>query len=165
MIARLLRDLLLVHLPTALVVGAAWWQLAPAVQYTLFAGRPFPADELQTDQVVGGDGTFAVLAAAAGALCAAVMLLRRHDGPALPVGLAVAGVLASGVAWWVGVALGPGRLDDLVAAAADGEVVVSGPELQAWGSLLVWPIVAVAVAFAATWLSAGDRPKEPSEQT
>jgi hypothetical protein len=158
----LARDLIVVHLVAGVLAGLAWWQWAPRVQYTVFAGQGFAVDELQTLQVVGGDGTFALLGLAAGVLCAAVLLLRGHEGPSLPVGLAAGGVLGSLLAWGLGTTLGAGRLAQLVAAAEEGDVVTPGPELLSYGALLVWPIVAVGIAFAAAWLSVGQPPAGPS---
>jgi hypothetical protein len=160
---RLPRDLVVVHLVAAVAVGLAWWQLAPVLQYTVFGGQGFIVDEVQTVQVVAGDGTFALLAVAAGVACAAVLLLRGHDGPGLALGVAVGGLLGSLLAWGLGTTLGPGRLADLVAAASDGDVVTPGPELLAYGALLVWPIVSVGIAFSAAWLSEGRPPHQPSE--
>jgi hypothetical protein len=158
----LLRDLLLVHLPAAALVGLLWWQLAPRLPYTVVQGTGYLLDEVATGRAVAGDGTFAVLAAAAGVLCATVMLLLDHQGPALPLNLTVAGLLGAGGAWLLGTWLGPGPLADLVAAAPDRSVVVSGPELSAPGVLLLWPMLAVAVVLATTWISAPERPREPA---
>jgi hypothetical protein len=161
MTRQLPRDLLLVHVPVALGVGVLWWRLAPSLEYTVFAGAPYTLDEVQTGQVVAADGVFALLGLAAGALCAAVLLLRRHTGAALSVGLAAGGALGSAAAWMLGTWLGPGRLADLAAAAADEQVVVPGPELSAYGVLLVWPIAAVAVALGAAWISGPPRRRVP----
>jgi hypothetical protein len=155
------RDLLVVHLVGGVLVGLAWWRWAPRVQYTVVDGRGFIVDELQTVQVVGGDGIFALLALAAGVGCAALLLLRGHDGPALSVGLAVGGLLGSLLAWGLGTTLGAGRLTQLAAAAADGDVVTPGPEMQSYGALLVWSIVAVGIAFSAAWLSVGQPTQQP----
>jgi hypothetical protein len=156
-----LRDLVAVHLLAAVVVALAWSRLAPTVEYTVVAGTAFPSDELQTVLVVGGDGTFAVLAALAGVVCAVVVLWRGVDGPGLPVGLTLGGLAGAALAWWLAVSLGPGRLAALAAAAGDGDVVVPGPELRAYGTAVVWPLVAVALAFAVTWLRA-EQPPPPS---
>jgi hypothetical protein len=158
---RQLRDLLAVHLLAAAVVALAWTRLAPAVEYTVVGGQAFPSSELQTGRVIAGDGTFAVLAAVAGVVCAVVVLLRRVDGAGLPVGLTVGGLGGAALAWWLAVSLGPGRLSDLASAARDGDVVVPGPELRAYGVAVVWPLVAVAVAFAVTWVR-GEQPPAPS---
>jgi hypothetical protein len=163
MTRRLPRDLLLVHLLCALVVGVLWWRLSPELEYTVVEGTPYTLDEVQTGEVVAADGVFALLGLAAGVLCAAVLLLRRYGGPWLSVGLAVGGLLGSGAAWALGTWLGPGRLADLAGAAANQEVVVPGPELAAYGVLLVWPITAVVVALVAAWLTGPPpRPAPPS---
>jgi hypothetical protein len=159
---RQLRALVAVHLLAAVAVALAWTRLAPAVEYTVVGGQAFPSDELQTDLVIAADGTFAVLAALAGVVCAVVVLWRRVDGPGLPVGLTLGGVAGAALAWWLAVSLGRGRLAALAAAASDGDVVVPGPELRAYGTVVVWPLVAVACAFAVTWLRA-EPPLGPSQ--
>jgi hypothetical protein len=162
MSARLLRDLVVVHVLASVLTGVAWWWLAPPVDYLVLDGRAFPGTETEYVQIIAGDGWFVLLGGVAGAACAAVLLLRRHGGPLLSVGLALGGVLGSVGAWGLGVLLGPGRLADLVATAEEGAVVTAGPELRAYGALLVWPIVALVVALVAASVSAPARRSEPS---
>jgi hypothetical protein len=159
---RLLVDLLVTHALVALVVGTAWWALAPALDYRVFDGRAFSLAETDYTRIFTGDAVFVLLAVAAGLVSVGILLLRGHRGPWLPVGLAVGGVLGSVAAWGLGVLLGPGRLDALVAAAEDGAVVTAGPEINAGAVLLVWPIVAVAVEFVAAWVSAPEPRSAPA---
>jgi hypothetical protein len=159
---RLLVDLLVTHALVALVVGTAWWALAPALDYRVFDGRAFSLAETDYTRIFTGDAVFVLLAVAAGLVSVGILLLRGHRGPWLPVGLAVGGVLGSVAAWGLGVLLGPGRLDALVAAAEDGAVVTAGPEINAGAALLVWPIVAVAVEFVAAWVSAPEPRSAPA---
>ena len=159
---RLLTDLLVTHAAAALVVGAAWWALAPALDYRVFDGRAYSLVETDYTRIFAGDAVFVLLAAAAGLVSVVVLLVRRHRGPWLSVGLAVGGAVGSVAAWGLAVLLGPGRLDALVAGAEDGAVVTAGPELNAPAALLVWPIVAVAVAFVAAWVSAPEPRSAPA---
>jgi hypothetical protein len=144
------------HLLAAAVVGVAWWWLAPELTYTVFEGQAFVLEETRYTTIFGGDATFTLLGAVAGAVCAGVLLLRGYRGPVLAVVLAVLGTLGSALAWWLAVTLGPGRLDDIAAAAGEGNVL-AGPELNAYASGLVWPIVAVATIFVVTAFSEPDR--------
>lgn len=147
------------HLLVAAVVGVAWWWWAPALTYTVIDGQAFVVEETRYTTIFGGDATFTLLGGAAGALCAAVLLLRGYRGPGLAVIVAALGTLGSALAWWVAVTLGPGRLDDLTAAAGEGEVL-AGPELNAYAAGLVWPIVAVAAVFVVTAFSEPERARQ-----
>ncbi len=157
----LLRDLVLLHLGCAVVVGVAWWALAPRLTYTVIDGQAFPLDQTVLPRVFGGDAAFVLLAAAAGLVCAGVLLLRGHRGAAVPVGLAVGGMLGAAAAWGLAVLLGPGRLDTLATEVGDGDVQ-AGPELNAYAALLTWPIVAVALVLVVGLLSAPEPRSAPS---
>lgn len=154
-------DVAVVHLVCVVVVGLAWWQLAPELTYSVFDGRAFLFDESEYTLIFGGDATFAMLAVPAGLVCAGVVLLRGHRGVRVPVALALAGALGSLAAWGLGVLLGPGRLDALAAATGDGDVV-AGPELNAYASLVVWPIVAVGTALVVSAFTEPERRSAPS---
>jgi hypothetical protein len=142
----------LLHLVAAVAVGVGWWQLAPELTYAVFESQPFLFDEVASRSIFDGDATFVLLAALAGLACAAGLLLAGHRGVIIPALLAGGGLLGSVAAWRLAVQLGPGRLDALAAALGDGEVV-AGPELSAYGALLVWPIVAVTVVLVVTAFS------------
>lgn len=151
----------LLHLAVAVVLGIAWWRLSPQVTYLVVDGQTFPRGEPGSGVVFAADGLFVLLGAVAGVVCAAVVLLRGVRGAMVPAALAAGGLGGSLLGWWLGVTLGPGRLDTLVATAGDADVV-AGPELNAYGALLVWPITAVAVVLVATALSAPERRSAPS---
>lgn len=160
MSSRFLRDLLLVHAASAGLVGVTWFWLAPSLTYLVADGQALLLDETAYARVFGGDAVFAGLAAAAGLVCASVLLLRGHRGVPLAIGLALAGAAGSVGAWWLGVLLGPGRLEELAGQVEQGEVV-SGPEISAYAALLVWPIVAVTVLLVVTAFSAPERRHRP----
>ena len=153
---RLVVDAAVLHVVLAALVGVGWWAWAPALTYTVVDGQAFVVQEASYTAIFSGDAAFAVLAGAAGLLSAAGLLMRGHRGPAVPVLLAVAGSAAAAGAWWIGVSLGPGRIDDLAAAAGQGDLV-AGPELNAYAALLVWPLLAVAAVFVATAFSEPER--------
>ncbi len=140
-----------------LVLGLLWLWLAPRV--------PLVGDQSdgswvvylkdsEGEQAIGVDGTFALLAAAFGAVSAvAVFLWRRRGGIPLVVGLTVGGVLASVVAWKLGAWLGP--TGDVIAHAksAGKGVTFSAPlKLGAKGALMVWSIVGLLVHLGVTAL-------------
>lgn len=150
------------HVLLAVAVGTAWWVLAPSPTYTVFDGQAFVLDEAVYQSIFAGDALLALLCAVAGLAAGGVLLGRGYRGAVLPVVLAVGGLLASASAWWLAVALGPGRLDDLVAGATEGDQVVPGPELSSYAVLLVWSIVAVGAVFVVAAFSEPERRGQPS---
>lgn len=128
------------------VLGALWTWLAPKVPLQVTQDAIYLKDS-EGEETVGADGTFTLLALAAGALTgAAVFWLRRRGGIGVVFGLVAGGLLASLVAWKLGVAWGP--TDDVVAHAREMEpgTVFDGPlELRAKSALLAWPTAAVLV--------------------
>ena len=149
----------MLHAVLAVLAGVAWWWWAPQLTYTVVEGQAFVVQEARYTAVFSGDATFAVLAGAAGLLSATGLLVRRHRGPAVPVLLTVLGSVAAVAAWWIGVTLGPGRVDALAAAAGQGDLV-AGPELNAYAALLVWPLLAVTAVFVATAFSEPERTRQ-----
>lgn len=150
---------------SGVLLGVLWWKLAPTV--------PLVGDvvgdswvvylkESESEQAVGVDGTFTLLALAFGALSAVVVfLLRRRGGVPLVVALGVGGLLGSLLAWRVGVWLGPTQ--DVIAHAREvGKgVTFSAPlKLGAKGALLAWSVAALVVHLGLTGLF-GPRDPEP----
>ncbi|NGO81606.1 hypothetical protein G6045_39020 [Streptomyces sp. YC504] len=148
---------------TGIVLGVLWVWLTPHVPL-ISDGKSVFLDDTEGEQAIGADGTFILLALACGAVTGAlVFLLRRHGGIPLVVALAVGGLLASVVAWRLGLVFGPG--DDVVArakAAGEGVAFDAPLELNAKGALLAWPIAALAVHLALTALF-GPRDPEPAQ--
>ncbi|MCX5196757.1 hypothetical protein OOK31_23165 [Streptomyces sp. NBC_00249] len=154
----------------ALVVGVAgvllgllWAWLAPRVQY-VSNGEAVFLKNTESEARIGADGTFFLLALGLGVLSAVgVFLWRRRGGVALVIGLAVGACFASLVGWRLGLWLGPDA--DLVTAAgkAGKGVAFDAPlQLLAQGTLLVWPMAAVAVHLGLTALWS---PRDPSPST
>jgi hypothetical protein len=150
---------------SGVLLGLLWWWLAPHV--------PLVGDvsdgswvvylkDSEGEQAVGVDGTFTLLALAFGVVsAAAAFLARRRGGVPLVVALTVGGLLASVVAWRLGVWLGP--TSDVLAHAKDvgKNVTFSAPlKLGAKGALLAWPIAALVVHLGLTALF-GPRDPEP----
>jgi hypothetical protein len=150
------------------VLGLLWWRLAPHV--------PLVGDQVdhswvvylkdtEGEQAIGVDGTFTLLALAFGVVSGvAVFLWRRRGGVPLVVALGVGGLLASVLAWQLGVHLGPTQ-DVIAHAKAVGRgVTFAAPlKLGAKGALLTWSFAALVVHLGLTALF-GPRDPEPHEE-
>ncbi|MFF8611306.1 ABC transporter permease [Streptomyces sp. NPDC015350] len=144
---------------SGVVLGLLWLWLAPRVPLISDDTAVFLSNS-EGEEAIGADGTFALLALACGAVSGAlVFFFRRSGGIALVIGLALGGLLGSLLAWRLGVWLGPDQ--DVVAhARAVGKgVVFDAPlQLRAKGTLLAWPLAAMAVHLA---LTAAFAPRAP----
>lgn len=145
---------------SGVLLGLLWLWLSPRVPLIAGESAVFLKDT-EGEEAIGADGTFVLLALGFGVVSAAlVFVLRRRGGIPLVVGLALGGLLASGLAWFVGWSLGP---DDVVAqarAAGEGATFDAPLELNARGALLAWPVAAMVVHLALTALF-GPRDPEP----
>ncbi|MBX7548805.1 AAA family ATPase [Streptomyces sp. NPDC004232] len=145
------------------LLGLLWWWLAPHV--------PLVGDEVdkswvvylkdsEGEQAIGVDGTFTLLALGLGLVSGlAVFLWRRRGGVPAVVGLGVGALLASLLAWRLGVWLGP--TSDVIAHAQQVGKGVTFPaplKLGAKGALLAWPLAALVVHLA---LTAAFGPRDP----
>ncbi|GGL84734.1 hypothetical protein GCM10010129_30600 [Streptomyces fumigatiscleroticus] len=150
------------------LLGLLWWWLAPNVPLVGdVAGQDWVVylKDSEGEQAAGVDGTFTLLALAFGALTAVVVFLfRRRGGVPLVVALTAGGLLASLLAWRLGMWLGPTK-DVLAHAKEVGKgVTFSAPlELGAKGALLAWPVAALLVHLGLTALF-GPRDPDPCLQ-
>ncbi|MGI5337378.1 ABC transporter permease [Streptomyces sp. CA-181903] len=167
-----LLDAVRAELPAAGVVAAAvtlsgalfgllWVWLAPHVPL-ISDGRAVFLKNSEGEQAIGADGTFALLGLGFGAVAAAlVFLFRRAGGIAIVAALAAGALLASVLAWRLGVYMGPAS--DVVAHARSvgkGVVFDAPLRLGAKGMLLAFPIAAMAVHLLLT-AAFGPRDPEP----
>jgi hypothetical protein len=107
------------------VVGLLWAFLAPRV-----AGRFAGTGE----RLIAGDGTLALLGAAAAVVTAVLLAARPGPRPALRTGCVLVGSVVAGVlSWRVGEAVG-------------------APPLRAVGLMLVWPALASLLTAGQTLL-------------
>ncbi|WP_171169304.1 ABC transporter permease [Streptomyces sp. I05A-00742] len=161
------------ELPASAVVAAAvtvsgalfgllWVWLAPHVPL-ISDGRAVFLRNSEGEQAIGADGTFALLGLGFGAVSAALVFwFRRAGGIGVVVALAVGALLASLLAWRLGVWLGPGS--DVVARAKSvgkGVVFDAPLRLGAKGMLLAFPLAAMAVHLLLTAVF-GPRDPEPA---
>jgi hypothetical protein len=147
-----------------LALGALWLWLAPRVP--LYSdGSSIYLKEPEAEQAIGADGWFTLLGLGMGLLTAAgVYRWRRTGGAPLVLGLAIGGVLASFVAWRMGVLLGPPH--NVVAHAKQAGVnkVFYAPlQLHAKGALLAWTAAAMAGYLSLLSLFTPDRPAAPTQ--
>ncbi|MEU8969658.1 AAA family ATPase [Streptomyces monashensis] len=163
-----LREAAVVTVAVALggvLLGLLWWWLAPHV--------PLVGDQVdkswvvylkdsEGEQAIGVDGTFTLLALGFGLVSGlAAFLWRRRGGVPAVVGLGVGALLASLLAWRLGVWLGP--TSDVIAHAQQVGKGVTFPaplKLGAKGALLAWPLAALVVHLALT-AAFGPRDPEP----
>ncbi|MDV9178257.1 DUF2567 domain-containing protein [Streptomyces sp. W16] len=147
------------------LLGLLWWWLAPHVPLVgdvVDKSWVVYLKDSEGEQAVGVDGTFTLLAVGFGVLSAlAAFLLRRRGGVPLVVALTVGGLLASLLAWRLGMWLGPTK-DVLSHAKSVGKgVTFSAPlKLGAKGALLAWSVAALVVHLGLTALF-GPRDPEP----
>jgi hypothetical protein len=154
-------------LALAVVVGVAWWWLAPTGPVQLAqgylvptgAGRAGPpSDVFAATQ----DAVFTVLTAVAGAVSG----LGVGVWPASPqrtlvrwAAVVSTGLVAPVVSWGVGALLGPASV--AAQQAADVDPLVSPLRLSSPAPLLVWAAATCAVAFATALVSALHRRTPP----
>ncbi|WP_283133558.1 hypothetical protein [Rhizohabitans arisaemae] len=115
---------------SGVAAGLLWGVVAPRVSYVVTASGPRLADPT-TQDIIAGDGWFAVVTGAAGLVSGVVgYLLGRGRPVAVLLGLAAGGLLGAFVAFQVG-----GMIDAEPVALT----------LRATGVLFAWPLIAVAV--------------------
>lgn len=146
---------------SGVLLGLLWLWLSPRVPLVAGDSAVFLKDT-EGEEAIGADGTFVLLALGFGAVSAAlVFLFRRTGGVPLVVGLALGGLLASGLAWLVGWGLGPDDVVTQARAVGQGATFDAPLELNARGALLAWPVAAMLVHLALTALFA---PRDPEPE-
>ncbi|MEU6994781.1 DUF2567 domain-containing protein [Streptomyces sp. NPDC046465] len=153
--------ILVVVAVSGLLLGALWMWLAPRVPL-ISDGKTVYLKDTEGEQAMGVDGTFTLLALGFGVVCGVIVfLLHRRGGIPLVAGLALGSLLGALLAWKAGIWLGP-ETDVVKHAKAVGTgVVFDAPlELKAKGTLLAWPVAALAVHLGLTGLF-GPRDPEP----
>ncbi|MET8688586.1 DUF2567 domain-containing protein [Streptomyces sp. NPDC004732] len=143
------------------LLGLLWMWLSPRVPL-ISDGKLVYLKDTEGEQAIGVDGTFTLLSLGFGLVSGVVVfLLRKRGGIPLVAGLAVGSLLGALLAWRVGIWLGP-ETDVAAHARAVGKgVVFDAPlELKAMGTVLAWPVAALAVHLGLTGLF-GPRDPEP----
>jgi hypothetical protein len=153
-ILRVTGQLSLIALALGLAVGLAWLWLVPEVRLRVSGDGAF-LDEVEGGRVFARDGWFAVLAGVAG-VCTALAGWFRHRGEPVPLilGLAIAGLLGTVLAWRLGVALGPDPVADQRASLPEGQPLQAPLRIDAPGVLFTWSIASIATVFVITLVPA-----------
>jgi hypothetical protein len=108
-----------------------WRVLAPHIPVVKVDDGVVPADPAP-EQLVAGDGWFAIIGAGIGAAAAVLAwwLARRHRGPLLLAALATGAVVAGVLASWLGQRIGLADYRQALAAAASGTPLSHPPDLR-----------------------------------
>lgn len=126
------------------LMGVLWWKLAPEVTVEIRADGAALYLE-QSRKLFDREAVFAMLGAGAAVVPTITFALRHRRRPVtVLVALVAGGIVGSLVAVGVGRMLGPESIDPYTSGPV-GSFVPMPLELDAWGVLLVWPLVAAAL--------------------
>lgn len=143
-----------------IVAGVLWYFLVPEVPYLIVRHEAVPVDPEEA-ALIAFDGIFALITIVAGVLSGAIGYLaggRRND-IALLIGLAAGGLAAGLIAWLIGHLIDLSSFEQALRSAPDGRKVNAVPDLQAYGVLTLWPLLAVATYGLLEALQVGRHPE------
>lgn len=144
------------------VMGVAWWLLAPTEVWMKIEGG-LGAAQLNSTSWFGADGWFLVLGAVGGVMLAlAVWRWARPQPVSAVVGVVLGSALLAVVAWSVGGLLGPPDPNSVSDSLAVGATVEGSLGLRAMGVLLV-PMVSALVVLIVLLSLARVRDDEPPQ--
>ena len=128
------------------LAGLLWAQISPEVRYVVVDGRALLIDP-ETQDLIGTDGRFALIAVLAGTLCGVAAYAAAGRGRDLPLvlGLAAGGVAAALLMWWAGHLVGLDAFRRLTRTGSTGRQITGVADLRAVGVVVFWPLVAVSV--------------------
>lgn len=141
-----------------LVLGVCWVLIAPTVEGVVVEGG-IALSELQSARIFDAEGVFAVTACLTG-VAVPVVASRwlQRTGALAVLTLAVGGLVASIVAWRIGVWFGPEAVDPTAGQLAVGSAVALPLRLDTTSMLLLWPI---ATVFVTLWMTVLARDPSP----
>ncbi|MCA2212372.1 hypothetical protein [Jidongwangia harbinensis] len=127
--------------------GLLWHAVAPTVPVLNAGEGRIVIQSAAPEQYVAADGWFALLGFPFGVLAAiaAWMVLRRHRGPFLVLGVTVGLLAAALAAWQAGRLIGRGAWQSWQESSAAGATYQAPADLHAYGTLLVPAFAAVIV--------------------
>lgn len=128
-------------------LGLLWHVLAPGVPVIDAGASGIVVNDPSPEEYIAAEGWFTVLGFAFGlaVAIAAWLVLRRHRGPALLLGVIVGSLGASLVAWRLGRLIGLGAYERWRDTATSGATYHAPPDLHAYGVLLVSAFAAAIV--------------------
>ena len=138
-----------------ITAGALWYWIVPLPTYAVTSEGFAATSERGLADYVAGDAWFVLIGLVLGVV-SGLLCWRWFGGLGWPVvPLAVAGSLTMGLlCWLVGWLLGPGPLEQRVAAAHSGEVLAIELTVRGPVALLVWPFAACLVLMLLSALTA-----------
>lgn len=142
---RSVRLLLAVAALLGLLAGVAWKLVTPLPAYLVGADGGATITERGLAGVYATDAWYVALGVLVGCLLG-VVGWRRLAGLGWPMVflVVIAALLAAGICWLVGAALGPNAFAERMAAARPGDQVPVDLTLRGPVAMLVWPFAAVA---------------------
>ncbi|CAA9245740.1 MAG: hypothetical protein AVDCRST_MAG57-1733 [uncultured Blastococcus sp.] len=140
---------------TGVPLGLLWWLLAPRADFRITADGPVVIGTPPAELLVADDAVFALVFAVAGVLMgAAAWRLRRRRGVATVVALPLGAALAGVIAWQLGEYLGAGP--GAAELEAVGSTVTTALRLGSPPALAVAPFTALAAYLVGVLYAAGD---------
>lgn len=135
----------------AVIAAVVWWQVTPLAEFTRTSNNA-TMDEEQLAKQFGTEGWFFVIAAVAGLVSGAVLVLLRRRNPVLMVVLVtLGGAFATLVMVELGLLLGPSDPASVLASTPVGGKVPLQLKLDAHGLWFIWSIAALVGAIIALW--------------
>ena len=120
-------------------LGLLWRFLAPTVPMIAIEGSGIVVNDPSPEEFMAAEGWFTILGCGfgLGVAVAAWLVLRRHRGPGLVLGVTVGTLAAAVVAWQLGRWIGLGAYHSWRDGASSGATFAAPPDLHAYGTLLV----------------------------
>jgi hypothetical protein len=128
-------------------LGVLWHFIAPTVPVIDAGGNGFVVNDTSPEELIAADGWFTLIGFAFGLLVAiaAWLLVRKHRGPGLLIGVTVGALAAAPLAWFTGRMIGRSAYEHWRDVAVAGGTYSAPPDLHAKGPLLVPAFAAVIV--------------------
>jgi hypothetical protein len=127
-------------------LGVLWHVVAPIVPVVDAGTNGFVVSDPSPEEYIAADGWFTLLGFGFGVLAAIVawLVLRRHRGPGLLLGVTLGAFAAAPLAWLAGRMIGLAAYEHWKDTARVGGTYHAPPDLHAKGALLV-PAFAAAI--------------------
>jgi hypothetical protein len=150
------------YLVVGVVCGVLWWWLWDPAMFTKVRGGGGSMGEVQLGRRFAADGWYVVIAAVAGLVLGAGMMLWRTRDVLLTTILVVLGSgVAAGAMVVTGHLLGPVDPDVALASVAPGTEVPTQLGVSSAAVYLVWPIATLVAALVVLWAVPGRFPEGP----
>ena len=128
-------------------LGVLWHFVSPTVPVIDAGASGFVVNDPSPEEYIAADGWFTIIGFGFGLVAAIVgwLVLRRHRGPGLLLGVTAGALAAAPLAWYTGRLIGRSAYEHWRTIAAVGGTYGAPPDLHAKGTLLVPAFAAVIV--------------------